>query len=116
MFPKTCNLLPNDSDMQFAVAIGAALRSELGDGHRAAKTVMRWTGACERTARIWLSGKGGPSGCRLIMLMRESDAVATAVLKLAEREQMQFGLALSKIRTAHLEAVRSIDAVLGSSG
>lgn len=115
MFPKTCNLLPSDSDLQFAVAIGAALRSELGDGHRAAKTVMRWTGACERTARIWLSGKGGPSGCRLIMLMRESDAVAATVLKLAEREHMQFGLALCEMRTAHLEAVRSIDAVLGTS-
>ena len=115
MFPKTCNLLPNDPDLQFAVAIGAPLRSELGDGHRAAKTVMRWTWACEPTARISLSGNEGPSRCRWITLMRESNAVAATVLKRAERKQMLFGLEMYEIRTAHLEAVRSTDAVVGAS-
>ncbi|MFZ4380536.1 MAG: hypothetical protein ACOYO0_01040 [Sandarakinorhabdus sp.] len=51
----------------------------------------------------------------MIMLMRESDAVAATVLKLADREHMQFGLALYDMRAAHLEAIRSIDAVLGTS-
>ena len=49
-------------------AIADTLRRELGPTHQAIKTVMRWTGASERTAKYWLSGERGPSGEHLIRL------------------------------------------------
>ena len=114
MFPKTGNKLPVGPERDYAVVIGAALRSELSNSHRAAKTVMRWTNASERSAKNWLAGKRGPSGWRLIMLVRRSDAVVLAVLSLAERDGIGEGLALRALRDAHAAAVRSIDEVLGA--
>jgi hypothetical protein len=115
MFPKTGNKFPAGPERQYAIAISAALRSELGQSHRAAKTVMQWTNASERSAKNWLAGKRGPSGWHLMLLARRSDAVALAVLKLAERDDVGAGLALQTIREAHAAALRSIDEVLGSA-
>ena len=112
MFPKTGNKFPNGPEQEYAVAIGAALRSELSDSHRAAKTLMRWTNASERSAKNWLSGKTGPSGWHLIMLLRRSDAVAHAVLNLAGREEMGAGMTLVALREAHIAAARAIDEAL----
>jgi hypothetical protein len=39
--------------------IAAPLRRELGGGRKAAKTLMRWTGASERTSKKWLSNGVG---------------------------------------------------------
>jgi hypothetical protein len=39
------------------------------------KTVAGWTGANERTVKNWVSGRYGPCGSHLIMLMRHSDEV-----------------------------------------
>ncbi|MCX7302698.1 MAG: XRE family transcriptional regulator [Rhodobacterales bacterium] len=66
-------------------AIADALRRELGPTHQAIKTVMRWTGASERTAKYWLSGERGPGGEHLIRLARHSDAVLITILTMAER-------------------------------
>jgi hypothetical protein len=66
-------------------AIADALRRELGPTHQAIKTVMRWTGASERTAKYWLSGERGPSGEHLIRLAQHSDAVLITILTKAER-------------------------------
>ena len=115
MFPKTGNKFPIGPERDYAVAIGAALRSELTDSHRAAKTVMRWTNASERSAKNWLAGKRGPSGWHLIMLVRQSDAVAFAVLNLAGRDGMGAGLALATLRDAHVAAARAIDEAMGNS-
>ncbi len=41
-------------------SITEALRAELGDTHRAVKTVTRWTGANERTVKNWLTGHARP--------------------------------------------------------
>ncbi len=114
MFPKTGNKFPAGPEQDYAVAISAALRSELGDSHRAAKTVMRWTDASERSAKNWLTGRRGPSGWHLILLIRRSDAVALTVLNLAGRDAAGAGLALQTLRDAHLEAARAIDETLGS--
>ena len=113
MFPKTGNKFPDGPERHYAIAIGTALRSELGDTHRAAKTVMGWTGASERSAKNWLGGKRGPSGWHLILLVRRSDAVALAVLKLANRDGFGAGLAFKTLREALVAAIRSIDEVLG---
>ena len=66
-------------------AISDTLRRELGHTHQAIKTVMRWTGASERTAKYWLSGERGPSGEHLIRLAQHSDAVLITILTMAER-------------------------------
>ena len=47
------------------------------------------------------------------MLVRRSDAVALAVLKLAERDGMGAGLELRTVRDAHVAAARAIDEVIG---
>src|SRR4029079_17357247 len=93
MFPKMCNKFPSSArggknKITYPSAISAALRNELGNSHRAVKTVMRWTGANERTTKNWLAGRRGPRGEHLLRLMRHSDATLEAVLQLAGREQI----------------------------
>ncbi len=69
----------------YARLISDALVRELGGSHQAIKRLMRWTGASERTAKNWLSGKRGPSGQHLIALLGQSDALLDRVLVLAGR-------------------------------
>lgn len=89
--PKMGNSLPiaavNGAGLSFEKAIAAALRQELGGTNKAIKTLVRWTGAHERTVKNWLSGSAGPSSTHLIRLMRSSDIVFDAVLKLAARDR-----------------------------
>jgi hypothetical protein len=70
----------------YAVTIAAALREELGSTRRMIKTAMRWSGASERTVKLWLAGQVGPSGRHLIGLVRNSDDVFHAVLLLSQRQ------------------------------
>jgi len=67
---------------KYAAVISAALRKELGNTHCAAKTVMQWTGASERTVKYWFAGTKGPSGEHLVMLAHHSDTVLTEFLPL----------------------------------
>lgn len=62
-------------DVNFARLISATLRAELGSTHRALKTIMRWTGASERSAKHWFAGTHGPSGDHLVALARHFDAL-----------------------------------------
>lgn len=85
MIPKTGTVLPNarnrrDKTANYAKMVSAALRNDLGKTHRANKTVMRWTGARERTVRNWLAGTKGPSGEHLVTLLRHSQSVREVVL------------------------------------
>jgi hypothetical protein len=112
MLPKTCGVLPRDGKTGYAVAISLALCSELGDGHRAAKTVMRWTGASERSVRGWLSGETGPSGPYLVVLARESDAVARALLKLTGRKSLEAGLQVQAARNILATTIQLLDALM----
>ena len=73
MLPKKGKIFPNrdgrsHSEVHYATAIAAALREDLGSTHQATKTVMRWTGASERTVKNWLAAKSGPSGEHLVAL------------------------------------------------
>lgn len=84
--PKMGTTVHLDADqIAYRTAVAAALRAELGPTHQAIKTVMRWTGASERTVKYWLSGERGPSGEHLIRLARHSDAVLIIILSMAER-------------------------------
>src|SRR3979409_919465 len=91
MFPKAGRKIPtalsNGRAIAYADSIADVLRSELGDSHRAHKTLMRWTGANERTAKNWLSGVNGPSGEHLLRLIENSDRVFECVLRLSGRQQ-----------------------------
>ena len=71
----------------YAEVISTALRDELGETHRAIKTVMNWTGASERTVKNWFAGSCGPSGAHLIPILRHSDTAFAAVMLLAGRRQ-----------------------------
>ena len=90
MFPKKGKKFPSGNSRgnnkpRYVEIIATTLRTELGGTHRAVKTIMRWTGASERTVKHWLSGLHGPSGDHLLVLMRESEAVFESVLTAAGR-------------------------------
>ncbi|HEY7130105.1 MAG TPA: hypothetical protein VH332_10555 [Nitrospira sp.] len=75
MLSKKGKKFPNQdgkgsTSLGYAVAIAAALRAELGETHQATKTVMRWTDACERSAKNWIAGTRGPAGEHLIVNRR----------------------------------------------
>ncbi|NQV93908.1 MAG: hypothetical protein HQ482_02035 [Sphingomonadales bacterium] len=119
MFPKTGNNFPNISGNanadEFAITIGQALKGELGTSRKAAKSIMKWTGASERSAKNWLAGTHGPSGWHLILLARQSDSVMAVILMMAGRELNISALALSALRSDLMEAVEAIDEAIKSS-
>jgi hypothetical protein len=100
MLPKTGNFLrPNKSlSAHYRVAIAKALRKQLGSTHQATKTIMRWTGASERTVKNWLSGATGPSGGFLIILMSQSEEVLNTALNLSGHTNTIVVANLSAIR------------------
>lgn len=86
---------------------------DLGGAGRAAKTITKWTGVNDRTAKNWILGYCGPSGEHLIELMRHSDTVLAVVLKLAGRDS-----ALAEEQVKHFRhelriVLDSLDAIYG---
>jgi hypothetical protein len=94
---------------QYAAAIAKALRKQLGLTHQATKTIMRWTGASERSAKNWQSGAIGPSGAYLIILMSRSEEVLTATLGLAGRKHALLSTSLSTLRDRLHDVVHLLD-------
>lgn len=115
MLPKSGNRLHGRDEARCAREISSALRTELGGSNRAAKTLMRWTGASERSAKNWLSGSCAPSGSHMIILVRESDLVARAVLRLAERADLLSAVEVQAARTAVVEALAHLEAAFGAA-
>lgn len=111
MFTKTGNsfLAPE----HYAARIGKALRNELGSTHQAAKTLMRWTNANERTVKNWLAGTCGPRGEHLVALVRHSDAALAAFLLMADRKHVVTTIELPILRQRLQSALEGIDAYLG---
>jgi hypothetical protein len=81
------NIVPASQGLasRYPQAIAAALRAELGSTRRVIKTAMRWTGASERTVKLWLAGRTGPNGQHLVGLARYSDQVFESILALSQR-------------------------------
>ena len=103
MFPKTGRKIPPRSDGpsdDYASSVARALKAELGNSHQAIKTLMRWTGANERTAKNWLSGSNGPSGDHLLEIMRNSDVVFECVLQLIDRKAVLSHRKLEEVHDA----------------
>src|SRR5690242_4786594 len=85
--PATAGALRQKETLRqgYALVIAAALHDQLGDTHRAIKTIVRWTSASERTVKNWLAGSSGPSGEHLVALARNSDEIFEAFLILSGR-------------------------------
>ena len=72
----------------YPTALARVLRSKLGGRRAAAKTVMGWTGASERTVKSWFGGITAPSSEHLIALARYSDDVFVLLLRLMKRDHV----------------------------
>lgn len=97
MLHKKGNNLPagsiaDDDDDGYANAIALALNRELGRSRHAVKTLTRWTGASERTAKNWINAKRGPSGEDLVALAKHSNEVMRAFHRLAGRSELDAGI------------------------
>ena len=117
MFPKKGNNFPSGAGtgkgkVSYPLAIAAALRAELGDSHQATKTVMRWTGANERTVKNWFAGRRGPRGEHLLALIRHSNTVLEVVLQLAGREQIIAAKVLFDARNTLADMLAQIDSCI----
>ena len=74
---------------------------------------MRWTGVSERTARNWISGSHAPAGEHLIELIRNSDAVLSAVLALAGRREAYAFARLDLVRVELQAMLKAIELIEG---
>lgn len=118
MFPKKGKVFPSDSrranrELDYPSAIAAALRKEQGDTHQAIKTLMRWTGANERTVKNWLAGTNGPNGKHLVGILRHSDGALDALLRLSDRQFTLVGLKVVDVRYRLKAAIEQIDTLIG---
>lgn len=113
VMPKMGNVFPHARNAAwYAVEIGSALKRELGGTHQAVKTVMKWTGAAERTVKNWLMGQSGPSGIHLIALICHSDAVLEIVLSSADRTEVIASISIIQARAVLTESLARIDLLL----
>lgn len=117
MFRKRGNILHagghgGGQDLNYAAIVAAALREELGGTHQAVKTVMRWTGASERTIKNWLAGTSGPRGEHLVVLIRHSDHVLDTILRSADRTQSITAHRFLKARDLLARTVKQIDELM----
>jgi hypothetical protein len=81
------------------------------DWRRRHKIVAGWTGANEKTVKNWFSGRHGPSGEHLAVLVRQSDEVLSTFLIMAGRQDLMAVVKLAAAEKAImdlLEAVRSL--------
>jgi hypothetical protein len=120
MFPKKGKNFPGSSRAarqgpNYVAVVAACLRNELGDTHQAVKTVMKWTGANERTVKNWLGGRYGPNGEHLICLFRHSDEVLDALLRLAGREEVVATQKLVTVREVLAQALGRIDLLMAET-
>jgi len=113
MFPKSGSKVPKLKGRplveDYLAEILQALRHELGTTAGATKTIMRWTGASDRTARNWMSGASGPSGYHLICLARESNAVLAAMLALSGRPELALSTDVHAVEVALSKAMGSLE-------
>jgi hypothetical protein len=113
MLPKTGSEVPfpraRPSERVYLAEIFQALHAELDGTGGVTKTIMRWTGASDRTARNWMSGAAGPSGYHLICLARESDAILAAMLTLSGRPELALATDVHAVEVALAKAMGSIE-------
>ena len=116
-FPKKGNFFPEGarrggdgkgSEGHFATEIAAALRRSFGGGHVGIKTVSGWTGANERTVKNWFSGRYGPRGEHLVVLVRRSNDVLSSFLVMSGREDLMAAAKLAAVEQAIVELLVAV--------
>jgi hypothetical protein len=114
MLPKSGTKFPtvDEKNATYAMSISRALVSEIGTDRLATKTIIRWTGASDRSARHWLNGTYGPGGWHLILLARRSPSVMKTILQLANYRSLEPAIDLTSARAALIRATTIIDALL----
>jgi hypothetical protein len=93
----------------FNALLACALRDELGSSHQAVKTVMRRTGASQRTVNIGLQEQRGRTASILLRSRGNSEEILGAFLVAAERSPPLVTLKLVELRSTPLEALEVID-------
>src|SRR5688500_797372 len=116
MFPKKGNVFPAPSgregaEANYPVLVAMALRQNLGHSHQAVKTVVRWTGASDRTVKNWFAATSGRSGEYLVALSRNSDEVFQALLMMAGRDGAIASARLLDIRCKLAATLEFIDSL-----
>lgn len=96
-------------EQDFNKMVATALRNELGDSRRAIKTVMSWTGACERTVKNWLAGSCGPSGVHLVELAKHSDEIFDLLLVVSDRRPVLTTVTMARLRAHLAETIDRLD-------
>jgi hypothetical protein len=110
MFTKTGNSFL--AQQQYADGIARALHMELGGTHQAAKTLMRWTNANEKTVKNWMAGRSGPSGKHLVAIVKHSDLVLAAFLGMAQRPNAMTASQLPMLRQNLQTLIEGIDSCI----
>ena len=109
MVPKTGKDVPNrPSEPAFAQAIGQALRADLGASRRATKSVMRWAGVSDRTARSWLQGSHAPCGRHLVTLSANSRSVMELFLLMTGRDSCLLSIDLEALEQELQRAINRV--------
>jgi hypothetical protein len=98
----------------FAAEIAAALHRALGSAPGKVKIAAGWTGANERTAKNWFSGRYGPSGEHLVALARNSDEVLNAFLAMAGRPEQVAAAKLAEAENVLSNALLAVRSIKGS--
>ncbi|WP_369720176.1 hypothetical protein AB8Z38_23610 [Bradyrhizobium sp. LLZ17] len=93
---------------EFTRTIAQALHKEFGDTHAAVKTVVALTRANERAVKNWFSAKNGPTGRHLVDLVRTSDEVLEAVLRMSGRSDLIVAKKLGESKRTLLKMLRLI--------
>ena len=113
MLLKKGIVFPDVSEIvTYPATIAYALKHELGNTHRAVKTLMRWTGAGERTVKNWLAGSSGPSGEHLVRIIENSDDALMALLILAGRREALAATQIIEMRNKLADAIEQVDRLL----
>lgn len=104
-----------DDGLSIAETIAAALKSEFGQTPGSVKTVGRLTRANGRAVKNWFDGSNAPSGDNLVCLLRHSDSVLNAVLRLAGREELLIASRLIEAHHTMRALVLEMDDLRGSA-
>lgn len=99
-------------ESELAEEIGDALRQELGATRQSSKTIMRWTGVSDTTARSWLCGRVCPSGAHLVTLAANSPSVLTVFLALSGHANLEISRDLRRIEIGLEQALVTVRAVM----
>lgn len=98
-----------NAEHDFGELVSVALRNELGSTRQTIKTIMRWTGASERTAKNWLAATHGPSGEHLVRLARHSDEIFELFLLMSDRKPILTSVSLIRLRSHLAQTIERLD-------